>query len=81
MCESCKFVQDSVCITVNTVSLEKCHCVELLWSKSVCKHFLRERWGSWVSGGGGEGPMLHNISSQSSLVREVKGESSIMKIE
>lgn len=63
--ESCKFAQNTVCITANTVSLEKCHCVESLWSKSVRKHFLRERWGgSW--GWGGEGPML---TSQSLLTK------------
>lgn len=72
-----------MCITVNTVSLEKCHCVESLWSKNVCKHFLRERWGAfgWAVEVVRVPCLLHNISSQSSLVREIKGEVSIMKIE
>lgn len=56
--EPCKCVQYSVCVPVYTVSLEKCYCAESLWSKCVCKHFLRERWGLGVGGRGGEGPML-----------------------
>lgn len=65
MCKHCccKFVQYSVRIPVNTVSLEKCYCAESLRSESVCKHFLRED-GVWGWGGRCGGPML------SSLIRE-----------
>lgn len=38
--------ENSLCVSVNSVSLEKCY-AELLFHKCVCKHFLRERevWG------------------------------------
>lgn len=56
-CETCEVKRNSSDIKANTVFQEQRYCV-VNGGASVCKHFLRERWGSQLGGVGVEGPML-----------------------
>lgn len=60
VCESLVNVYSTVCAFQCTLCPWKSVIVQSRCGASVCKHFLRERWGLGVGGGGGEGPMLTN---------------------